>query len=176
MFCEDELDLNNELTAQQSDDFYLGIDHIAIAVRDLDEAIAFYTQKLRFTLIRRLEIKGSRTGMISAEIQSGEIKLVLCQGTDPDSQVSKLVRDYGPGVAHVALSVRNATDAVTSLSNAGMTFDTSVIGGPNLRQAFSSRDINSGMAFEIIERNGEEGFLEANINELFDQLEASDSY
>jgi 4-hydroxyphenylpyruvate dioxygenase-like putative hemolysin len=51
-----------------------------------------------------------------------------------------------------------------------------VIRGPGLRQVFSSRDRNSGLSFEFIERTGESGFLEDNVNELFAQLERNDAY
>jgi 4-hydroxyphenylpyruvate dioxygenase-like putative hemolysin len=57
-----------------------------------------------------------------------------------------------------------------------MKFDTTVIRGPGLRQVFSSRDRNSGLSFEFIERTGESGFLEDNVNELFAQLERNDAY
>ena len=44
----------------------LAIDHIALCVEDLEESIRFYTTKLGFTLVDRLEIRGESTGMISA--------------------------------------------------------------------------------------------------------------
>jgi methylmalonyl-CoA/ethylmalonyl-CoA epimerase len=152
------------------------IDHIAIAVRDLDRAITFYSQILGFKFVRRLEITGQASGMLSAEMEYNKIKFVLCQGTNPQSQVSQLIQNYGPGVAHIAFEVDDVPATVTHLKNNGLSFDTSVIGGPGLQQAFSSRDSNSGMAFEFIRRNNEDGFVESNIQELFDQLEKSGSY
>jgi methylmalonyl-CoA/ethylmalonyl-CoA epimerase len=155
---------------------YRKIDHIAIAVGDLDRAIHFYSNVLGFSLVRRLEIKGKRTGMLSAEMMHNGLKFVLCQGTEPESQVSQLIANYGPGVAHIAIEVDDVHAAVASLSDKGLSFDTSVIGGATLQQAFSSRDDNSGMSFEFIRRDGEDGFVEANVKELFDQLEKSDAY
>jgi 4-hydroxyphenylpyruvate dioxygenase-like putative hemolysin len=155
---------------------YQRIDHIAIAVIDLEEAISFYSSVLGFNLVRKLEIKGKRTGMISAEMECNGLKFVLCQGTEPESQVSQLIANYGPGVAHVALEVADVNAAVHHLRDCGMKFDTSVIGGPDLQQAFTSRDKNSGMSFEIIKRGNEQGFLQSNVEDLFDQLERSGSY
>lgn len=57
-----------------------------------------------------------------------------------------------------------------------MRFDTSVIEGPGLTQAFTSRDANTGLSFELIKRSGEQGFVDDNIQVLFDQLEQSGSY
>jgi methylmalonyl-CoA/ethylmalonyl-CoA epimerase len=153
------------------------IDHIAIAVIDLEQAITFYTSVLGFNLVRRLEIKGRRTGMLSAELELNKIKFVLCQGTEPESQVSLLVQHHGPCVAHIAMEVDDVHATVEELKNKGLPFDTSVIGiGTALQQAFSSRDKNSGISFEFIRRDEEKGFIQSNVQELFDQLERSGSY
>ncbi|RUL69266.1 VOC family protein [Dyella choica] len=152
------------------------IDHIAIAVHDVEEAIKYFTDVMGFNLERRLHIKGRRTGMLSAEMTHGEIKFVLCQGTEPESQVSRLISNYGPGVAHIALAVDEAHSAAEQLGGFGISFDTSVIEGPGLKQVFTARDSNSGLSFEFIERTSEGGFLEENVQNLFDQLEKADAY
>ncbi len=152
------------------------IDHVALAVRDLEAGIAFYCGVLGFELLQRRVIRGARTGMVSAELKKGDIKFVLCQGTEPESQVSRLVSEYGPGVAHIAFGVDDVEAVGAELARRGMQFDTDVIRGAGLRQLFTRRDPNSGMSFEFIERNGEAGFLEENVNELFAQLEQSGGY
>jgi 4-hydroxyphenylpyruvate dioxygenase-like putative hemolysin len=165
------VDANNE-----SKPVYKKIDHIAIAVRDLDSAVEFFTNTLGFTLVRRLKIMGTHTGMVSAEIEHDQIKFVLCQGTEPQSQVSQLVANYGPGVAHIALEVDDVDSTVTNLRDQGVSFDTTVIEGPGLQQAFSSRCRNSGLSFEFIKRTSEAGFLESNVQQLFEQLERAGVY
>lgn len=155
---------------------YRTIDHIAFAVRDLESAITFFSDTLGFTLMRRLETRGKRTGMISAEMEHNGLKFVLCQGTEPESQVSKLISHFGPGVAHIALEVDDVPETVASLKEQGLAFDTTVIRGPGLQQAFSSRCQNTGLSFEFIHRDAEEGFLDQNVAELFDQLESSGAY
>jgi methylmalonyl-CoA/ethylmalonyl-CoA epimerase len=152
------------------------IDHIAIAVRDLDLAIDLFQNTLGFELVRRLDINGKNTGMLSAEMSLNNITFVLCQGKTPESQVSRLISEYGVGVAHIALSVNHIDDAVADLDQRGMRFDTSLIKGQGLSQIFSTRDSNSGLSFELIERHGEQGFLESNVSELFAQLESSHAY
>lgn len=152
------------------------IDHVAIAVRELEPAVTFFCEVLGFELKRRLEVKGRRTGMISAELEHNGLKFVLVQGTEPESQVSQLITHFGPGVAHIALEVSDVSEAVADLTRRGLSFDTTVIKGPGLTQAFSSRCNNSGMSFEFIKRESEEGFLAANVQELFDQLEKANAY
>lgn len=155
---------------------YQRIDHIAFAVPDLEAAIAFFGNVVGFQLMRRLETRGARTGMLSAEMEHNGIKFVFCQGTEPESQVSRLIEHFGPGVAHVALAVDDVAATVAELKESGLRFDTSVIQGPGLKQAFSSRDSNTGLSFEFIQRDGEGGFLDSNVQDLFDQLESSGSF
>lgn len=152
------------------------IDHIAIAVRDLEAAVVFFSDILGFELVARRTIQGKRTGMVSAEMQCNGIKFVLCQGTEPDSQVSQLIEHYGPGVAHIALAVDDVHGTTAGLRERGLGFDTPVIEGPGLQQAFSTRCTNSGLAFEFICRGEEEGFLEDNVQKLFEELEKSGAY
>ena len=142
---------------EQLEPTFQKIDHIAIAVRDLDTAIDFFSRVLGFRLIRRRVITGQRTGMISAELEHNAIKFVLCQGTEAESQVSRLVDECGPGVAHIALSVGDVDGISRRLKEQGLGFDTAVIAGAGLKQIFSSRDGNSGLSFELIERTCEEG-------------------
>ena len=155
---------------------YKRIDHIAIAVLDLEQAIAWYRDLLGFQLVRRLRVTGKTTGMISAEMSFNDIQFVLCQGTEPQSQVSRLIEAHGPGVAHIALEVDDAEATAALLTERGMGFDTSLIVGQGLKQTFTSRDPHSGLSFEIIERKGEAGFLETNVDELFAQLERGGNY
>lgn len=155
---------------------YKRIDHIAIAVHDLEPAIALFQDILGFRLVRRLNVSGKKTGMVSAEMEHNGIRFVLCQGTEPESQVSRLISEYGVGVAHIALEVGEAEQVADTLNQRGLGFDTSLIKGQGLKQIFSSRDPNSGLSFEFIERGEEQGFLESNVNELFAQLERNGTY
>jgi 4-hydroxyphenylpyruvate dioxygenase-like putative hemolysin len=155
---------------------YRRIDHIALAVADLEQAIVLFETVMGFRLVRRRRIQGRRSGMISAEMEANGIRFVLCQGTEEESQISRLVEHFGVGIAHVALEVDDVDGTMQALRDRGLGFDTDVIHGPGLTQAFSSRCGNTGMSFELISRQGEEGFLDDNIQALFDQLERSGKY
>lgn len=153
------------------------IDHIAIAVPDLEESIDFYTNQLGFTLRERRETAGKKTGMVSAVLVAGPLTFVLVQGTSPESQVSRYVEHYGPGVQHVAIGLDNLPGVAERMKEAGVEFDTSVIRGKGLLQIFSHRDPASGMMFEFIEHTEETGdFSDESVQELFRQLEEKDSF
>jgi methylmalonyl-CoA/ethylmalonyl-CoA epimerase len=170
----DSADLSAGAAPNVSD--YLGIDHVAIAVQELEHAIDFFREVLGFSLKCRRTTRGTKTGMVSAEMELNGIKFVLCQGIEPESQVSRLITEYGPGVAHIALRVNDVHSAAKTLKDRGMNFDTTVIGNETLRQIFSSRSSNTGLTFEFIERNGEEDFRDENVGDLFAQLERNDTY
>lgn len=160
---------------------YLGhharIDHIAIAVIDLKEALFLYEDILGFELVNKREVKGGFSGMLSAELCAGGFSIVLVQGTEPKSQVSRFIEKYGPGVQHVAIEVDDIEPVTEKLKSAGMKFSTDIIRGENLIQIFTKRDGNCGMMFELIKRaKSEGGFEENNIQSLFEQLEANESY
>ncbi len=153
---------------------YERIDHIAIAVKALEQGILFYRDVLGFKLIERRETRGSQTGMISAVLGSGDFTFVLIQGTEANSQVSRFIEQYGPGVQHVALEVKCLETAVAQLRDKGLEFATDIIRGPGLNQIFSTRNRNSGMMVELIERVDNDGFAESSVQDLFNQLEAAD--
>lgn len=84
------------------------IDHVGIAVRDLDQAIQLYEQRLglRVTDRQRLEAEGIEVAMIPI----GESRIELISPLDPESKVEKFLRERGEAVHHVAY----ATDDVAS--------------------------------------------------------------
>jgi methylmalonyl-CoA epimerase len=151
------------------------VDHIAVAVQDLEKSIEFYRTVLGFQLHERRRTEGKTTAMVSAVMKAGPITVVLLQGTSPDSQVSKYVEHYGPGVQHIAVAVDNLPEMAEELKGAGLEFDTNVISSPGLRQIFTARDPGSGMMYEFIERMGGD-FSDESVKSLFEQLEKKDAF
>ena len=155
--------------------YTMGIDHLAIAVRDLEGSLDWFTRILGFSLRERRRTEGASTAMISAVLEAGALSVVLLQGTTPESQVSRFVDGYGPGVQHVAIRVNNIEETVQEFQAAGLQFDTSIIGGPGLRQIFTRRDESSGLMIEFLQRSAE-GFADQNVSQLFDELERKGTF
>jgi methylmalonyl-CoA epimerase len=149
----------------------VGIDHVAIAVRDLDAAIDHYRDVLGMELRERRQISGRISGMDSAVMEAGGLKFVLVQGDSPESNVSRYIEAYGPGVQHVAIEVPDAQEAIDDLRARGADLLTWIINGPGLDQIFTKREPNSGMQLEIIARAANEGFDPRNVQELFEAME-----
>lgn len=154
----------------------VGIDHVAIAVRDLDAAIAYYGGVLGMELQERRQISGRISGMDSAVMTAGGVKFVLVQGDSPESNVSRYIEAYGPGVQHVALEIPDAQEALEDLRARDADLLTGVINGPGLDQIFTKREPNSGMQLEIIARAENEGFDPSNVQELFEAMERENVY
>lgn len=157
-------------------DSLVRIDHIAVAVEDLETAQRWYSEVLGFRCVERRSLEGRKSGMLSAVMQAGPVVIVLVQGTNPDSQVSRFIQHYGPGVQHVALEVRNIEGLVRGLAQRNLRFSTGIVDGPGIRQTFTKRNPDSGVMLELIERTEFQGFTDENVNSLFRQLEESDEF
>lgn len=150
------------------------VDHLAIAVIDLEEAVQTYVNTLGFELIDRKEAAAGDFGMRSVELCCGGFTVVLIQGVGEESQVSRFVKHYGAGVQHVAIEVEDLNGVVEELTDSGVEFSTGIIVGDSLKQIFTVRDKNSGVMFELIERmDADSVFEKNNVAELFDQLQNS---
>lgn len=149
------------------------VDHIAVAVRNLDEAVCFFEERLKFRVAERRVTHGDTTGMRSVVMKRSNVTFVLLEGIGDASQVSRFVTEHGPGVHHVALHVDGLHDLAEELISNGVTFSSDIIGTPALRQTFVERDNNSSLMIEFIERGGDIAFSDDNVSALFRSLEQS---
>lgn len=153
----------------------LAIDHVAIAVRDLDAAVDYYERHLGFEVAERRETHGDATAMRSVVVRRENLTFVLLQGTDEASSIARYVEAYGPGVHHIALHTDDVRATVADFEARGAQFSTRVVSAPGLKQTFTVRDPNSGIMLEIIQRHEEQGFDDGNVAALFRDLERSDT-
>lgn len=114
--------------------------------------------------------------MVSAVMRAGEVTFVLVQGDSPESNVSRYIEHYGPGVQHVALEIDDPTGLYDDLEKRDCDLLTGIIHSPGLSQVFTKRDKNSGIQIELINREAHEGFSENNVKELFEAMEREDVY
>ncbi|MFA6119955.1 MAG: VOC family protein [Sideroxydans sp.] len=161
--------------ATQLGDLALGIDHVAIAVEDIDASVAWYCSALGFTLLNRSEISGDHSGMVYAVLKCASSTIVLVQGTSAASQVSKFIAAFGTGMHHIAFAVTDLDAAIERAAKAGSLSDTPVISDEGIRQTFLHRDPTTGVRIELIERS-DAPFSEKNVEGLFRALEEKDLF
>jgi methylmalonyl-CoA/ethylmalonyl-CoA epimerase len=93
------------------------IEHLGIAVRNLDEAEALYTKLLGVEPYKREEVESE--GVITSFFACGPNKIELLYGTNADSPVAKFIEKRGEGIHHVAFAVDNIQVEIDRLKSEG---------------------------------------------------------
>jgi methylmalonyl-CoA/ethylmalonyl-CoA epimerase len=132
------------------------IDHIGIAVPDLDAAIEFYrdTFGLVLSAIEVNEEQGVHEAMMRAPGDDGTGTAVqLLAPLSPDSTIGKFLAKRGPGVQQVAYRVDNIDKASENLRAKGlkMVFDEPKHGTENSRTNFVHPKSGGGVLIELVQ-------------------------
>ena len=93
------------------------IHHIAIAVHDLDAALAFYRDTLGLEMTERREVP--EEGVEIAFLPAGDGEIELLRPLDEDSGVARFLEKRGEGLHHVCLAVDDIGAAVERLQAGG---------------------------------------------------------
>ena len=96
------------------------IDHVGIAVPDLDEAIAFHVEAfgMRVTHEEVNEEQGVREAMLA--VGDGTTMIQLLAPTSPSSTIARFIDRSGPGLQQLAYRVPDVTAAAVALRAAGV--------------------------------------------------------
>ena len=94
------------------------LDHIGIAVRDLDQAIALYREV--FEIEPSLIYESPYTKAKIAFIPIGESRIELIQPTDPESIMAKFIEKRGEGVHHLSMKVKDIAKNLAELEARGV--------------------------------------------------------
>jgi len=93
------------------------IDHLGIAVRSLDAALAFYQEQLGFPASPRETVEQEKVNVVM--LPAGGPRIELLEATDPDSVIAKFIEKRGEGLHHVALKVPDLAASVERLKAHG---------------------------------------------------------
>jgi methylmalonyl-CoA/ethylmalonyl-CoA epimerase len=131
------------------------IDHIGIAIKDMDKALKFHTEILG--LEANVETSAEFKVKI-AFLPLGEVLIELLEPTSPDSDVMKRIKKRGEGLDHIAYRVKDIDDTLNTLKKAGVKLihEKGVPGGAGSRVAFLSVESTDGVLIELVERKGSE--------------------
>jgi len=94
------------------------LQHIGIAVRDLDEAKQLYGEVLGFTLTGEKELP--ERGLRVAFLGTGNTKIELLEGMTPESVISKHIEKRGPGIQHLCFAVDDIKRVMDELKADGV--------------------------------------------------------
>ncbi len=126
------------------------IDHIGIAVKNLEEAMDLY-RKLGFEVkaIEEIEDQKVRVAMLPV----GESKIELVEATSEDSAIAKFIEKRGEGIHHVAINVEDIEKALENAKKNGLQLidEKPRIGAGGKKIAFVHPKSTKGVLLEFVE-------------------------
>jgi methylmalonyl-CoA/ethylmalonyl-CoA epimerase len=127
------------------------VDHIGVAVEDLDASLELYERDYGMTLVHRETI--AEQGVEAALLDVGENHIELLAATGPDTPVGKFIAKKGPGMHHVAYQVDDIEATLAALKQSGLRLidETPRIGIRNSRVAFLHPKTAGGLLTEIVQ-------------------------
>jgi methylmalonyl-CoA/ethylmalonyl-CoA epimerase len=94
------------------------IEHIGIAVKNLEESIKYYENVLGLKCYAVEEVKDQRVK--TAFFMVGQTKIELLESTDPEGPIGKYIEKKGEGIHHLAFAVNNVAEALTEAEQKGI--------------------------------------------------------
>jgi len=127
------------------------IDHVGVAVEDLDASIALYEKTYNMELVHRETV--TEQGVEAVLLDVGENHVELLAPLGPDTPVGKFLAKKGPGLHHVAYQVQDIDATLAALKDAGLRLidQTPRIGIRGSRVAFLHPAATGGVLTEIVE-------------------------
>jgi methylmalonyl-CoA epimerase len=132
------------------------IDHVGVAVEDLDAALGLYEGTLEMTVAHRETV--AEQGVEAVLLDVGDTHVELLRPLDAETPVGKFLARKGPGLHHVAYRVSDIDAVRAQLAEAGVALIDSEprTGIRNSRVAFLHPKATGGVLTEIVEpANGE---------------------
>jgi methylmalonyl-CoA/ethylmalonyl-CoA epimerase len=127
------------------------IDHIGVAVEDLDAALELYAEVLGMPVVHRETVTEQGVEAILLDVGENHVELLAPLG--PDTPVGKFLAKKGPGLHHVAYQVADIEATLSALRAAGTRLidETPRIGIRGSRVAFVHPASTGGVLTEIVQ-------------------------
>ena len=94
------------------------IEHIGIAVKNLDESIKYYEQVLGLECYNIEDVKDQKVK--TAFFQVRDTKIELLESTDPEGPIGKFIEKKGEGIHHMAFAVQNIKEKLKKAEENGI--------------------------------------------------------
>jgi methylmalonyl-CoA/ethylmalonyl-CoA epimerase len=127
------------------------IDHVGIAVEDLDATVALYRDALGMSVAHRETLAGQGVEAVLLEVGDGHVELLAPLG--PETAVGRFLQRRGPGLHHVAYRVESIEEALRTLVASGLRLidERPRAGIRRSRVAFLHPSSTGGVLTEIVE-------------------------
>lgn len=129
------------------------IEHIGIAVKDLQESIKFYENILGLKCYAIEEVKDQRVK--TAFFMLGSTKIELLESTDPEGPIGKFIEKKGEGIHHLAFDVKNIQNCLSEMESKDIQLidKTPRKGAEGLNIAFLHPKSTNGILMELCEKS-----------------------
>lgn len=130
------------------------VDHIGIAVKDLDKQVTYYTETFGLKLLKIEEIPSQQVRV--AFIDAGNVKLELLEPTSEESAIFKHIEKRGEGIQHVAFGVSGIRERMQELREKGVRIlsDEPQPGAGGAEVAFLHPKDSFGVLYELCDKSG----------------------
>ena len=130
------------------------VDHIGIAVTNMDESVAYYTEVLGLTLLKIEEVPSQKVKV--AFIDAGNVKIELLEPTSEDSTIYGFIQKKGQGIHHVAFGVTSIEERMAQLRDKGVRLlsEGPLPGAGGAQVAFVHPKDSFGVLYELCDKSG----------------------
>lgn len=127
-----------------------GIDHVAVAVENIDQALEKWRQALGVEGQNRELVGSQKTEVVLLPVGSSSVELIEPKGNDG---LAKFLEKRGPGLHHIAVEVEGIEAALTLLESLGVPLidKTPRIGARGHKVAFVHPRATGGVLVELVE-------------------------
>ena len=127
------------------------IDHIGVAVRDLDESVELYRERFGMAEQHRETVEAFGVEAVLLEIGDGHVELI--SPLSDEGGVARFLEKNGPGIHHVAYQTDDIDSALASVREAGLQLidEEPRTGIRNSRVAFLHPKSTGGVLTELVE-------------------------
>lgn len=127
------------------------IEHLGIAVKNLEEANKLYSQLLNEEPYKEEGVESE--GVLTSFFRAGESKIELLAATNPESPIAKFIDKKGEGIHHIAFAVDDIEKEIEELKAKGFTVlnEKPKKGADNKRVAFLHPKSSHGVLVELCE-------------------------
>lgn len=131
------------------------IDHVGVAVTDLDAALALYEQRFAMALVHRETVEEQGVEAVLLDVGENHVELLAPLGDD--TPVGKFLAKKGPGLHHVAYQVADIDAALAGLRDGGLRLidESPRTGIRASRVAFLHPASTGGVLTEIVQPAGD---------------------
>lgn len=130
----------------------IGIEHIGIAVTNLESSAKFWQEVVGLQHLSREDVDNQGVTTDIYKTDSGKIELLLSKY--PDSPIAKFINKKGPGIHHICLEVDNVDDAIRNLleNKIELIGDEPSIGAEGYKVIFVHPNSTGGVLVELAEK------------------------